>query len=347
MHQFLENPENFLHSLNLKTGRFEFIEADRKTLSSLPFLDYRFIGEGSEKGSVPVQRAFQILKNANLKAPAKPVNFIFHSAFCCSTMIAKTLDIEGKNLSLKEPFALLGLAQYKKNRRNFSSDDPNWRVLLDMTLNLLSRPHLENEKTLIKPSNAANNLANEVLNSRLTGNVLFLYSPLERFLISVLNGGVARTGTINQLFSDIVRDQQAHLPIELHEIGFLSPLKKASLMWGLQVTHFQRIAEGETEGRIKTLDCETFLDSPEKTLGRLADFFDFEISSREIENILEGPTFRTHSKDPDLRFSKKDWEVRKKEILRGSKSRVNAALRFAEDLGFPVEGNLPAKLLKN
>lgn len=344
MHHFLENPENFLHSINLETGSFEFVKADRNTLSSLPFLDYRFIGEGSEKGSVPVQNAFQILKNSKLKAPARPVNFIFHSAFCCSTMIAKTLDIEGKNLSLKEPFALLGLAQYKKDRRDFDSDDPKWRALLDMTLNLLSRPHLENEKTLIKPSNAANNLANEVLNSPATGNVLFLYSPLERFLISVLNGGVARTGTINQLFPDIVRDQQAHLPIELHEIGFLSPLKKASLMWGLQVADFQRIVKSETEGRIKTLDCETFLDSPEKTLGKLADFFDFEISSGEIDEILAGPAFRTHSKDADLRFSKKDWDLRKEEILKGAKISVGEALRFAEDLGFPIEGNLPAGL---
>lgn len=346
MYHFLENPENFLHSINLETGQFEFVEADRNTLSSLPFLDYRFIGQGSEKGSMPVQNAFEILKNTKSKAPERPVNFIFHSAFCCSTMIAKTLDIKGKNLSLKEPFALLGLSQYKKNRRDFNPDDPKWQALLDMTLNLLSRPHLENEKTLIKPSNAANNLANEVLRSRVTGNVLLLYSPLERFLISVLNGGKARTGTINQLFPDILRDQQAHLPLELHEIGILSPLKKAALMWGLQVTHFKRIAEDENQGRIKTLDCETFLASPEKTLAKLANFCGFEVSSGEIDRILEGPAFRTHSKDANLSFSEQDWDLRRQEILRGAKISVNEALRFAEDLGFPIEGNLPADLLK-
>ena len=116
-------------------------------------------------------------------------------------------------------------------------------------------------------------------------------------------------------------------------------------MWGLQVADFQRIAESETEGRIKTLDCETFLDRPKKTLGRLADFFDFEISSEEIDKILESPAFRTHSKDANLRFSKKIWEARKKEILRGAQISLNEALRFAENLGFPVEGNLSAKLL--
>ena len=37
---------------------------------------------------------------------AKAPHFIFHSAFCCSTLLARAFDIEGQSIGLKEPTIL-------------------------------------------------------------------------------------------------------------------------------------------------------------------------------------------------------------------------------------------------
>ncbi|MEE8295164.1 MAG: hypothetical protein V3R64_05590 [Sphingomonadales bacterium] len=243
--------------------------------------------------------------------------------------------------------AFLGLAQYQQTRQKSETFDPNWWAILNLALFLLARPFQENEKILIKPSNVANNLAAEVLESPVTGKLLLLYSPLQRFLVSVLSGGGERMETLNKLFSEIIRDHQDQLPLEFHEIGFLPPLKKMALMWGLQVKQFSELARSKPGGPVKTLDCEVFLEHPKETLGKLFKFFEIEISPSEIKAIVKGQGFKTDSKIKEAGFSRKEWDLRKEEILKAEKTKIKEALRFAEDLGFPIAGNLPAGLLSD
>lgn len=343
MFRFLENPENFLHSSNLETGQFEFIEVDRKTLSELPFLDNRYLGEGRARKPLPILGIFQNLGRSKTLPRKKTLNFIFHSSFCCSTMLASCLDIPGKNLSLKEPLAFLGLAQYQQSREKSGTIDPNWWAILNLSLFLLSRPFAKNDKTLIKPSNAANNLAAEVLESPVTGKMLLLYSPLERFLVSILSGGAERTETVNNLLADVLKDYPLPLPLNFHEISFLSPIKKAALLWGLQINLFSDLVGAEPD-RVKTLDCEVFLENPDKTLVEVFKLFEIEVSKGDIKTILEGQAFKTNSKVKDAGFSKDDWQSRKNEVLKGAKKEIEEGLGFAQDLDFPIEGNLPGKL---
>jgi hypothetical protein len=62
-----------------------------------------------------------------------PLHFVFHTAFCCSTLLARALDVPGSSMGLKEPSVLVDFASVWLQRRQTqatetgdrSSQNPN------------------------------------------------------------------------------------------------------------------------------------------------------------------------------------------------------------------------------
>src|SRR5262249_43911588 len=106
------DPHWFLEDYNVGTRKLRFVCADRNTLASTPFL-----AEGMWDYSALPQREVaenELLGLLPANAPAPRIHFLWHTAFCCSTLIASLLDRGGVNLSLKEPGILLILADAKR-----------------------------------------------------------------------------------------------------------------------------------------------------------------------------------------------------------------------------------------
>lgn len=344
MKNFLENPSKFPHSLDLKRGVLNFVDLDQDRVRNLPFLDYRFIGPSPKLEVIALTQLYEKLW-PQIQNDKKKLNFIFHSSFCCSTLLARCLDIEGKNLSLKEPMVLLGLAQYKQTVNQKIENDTKWEPLQNMILHLLGRSHDENENILVKPSNAANNLVSEILSSPYGGKFLVLYSKLERFLISILKGGQRRQETVSGLLPVFLFDHANDLPLPVQEIPFLNPLKRAALMWALQMKTFHQVFKEFKTPRLKSLESDTFLAQPEKTFYALGDFFGFEISHQEAEKITKSPAFLTHSKEQGRPYSRKVWEQTKTAVLQNSGKEIREATDFVRDFGFPVDKPLANPVL--
>ena len=56
-----------------------------------------------------------------------PSAYIFHTAFCCSTLLARALDVPDRTLSLKEPNILMVLANQMR-MSNLGSFEQTWRI---------------------------------------------------------------------------------------------------------------------------------------------------------------------------------------------------------------------------
>ncbi len=111
--------------------------------------------------------------------------FIFHHAFVCSTLLARCLNGSDAFFSLKEPWILRRMADLKRARAGTVSD-PGWRTTFSRYVSLLCRNFRTGRTPVIKATNVANNLLEDVLELMPAQRVLYLYSDLESFLISTL-----------------------------------------------------------------------------------------------------------------------------------------------------------------
>lgn len=327
---FLENPVNFLYSLDWRQQLCHFVPASREAISSLSFLDHRTLGTSQKQGTVPLDQVIRLTSGL----PGK-CDFIFHSAFCCSTLLARCLDRPGRALSLKEPFSVLNLSGFVRAAQRETAG-VDFKTLSQTTLGLLARPFKAGERTLIKPSNGANNLLPSILSEPGCGKVLLLYGPLEDFLVAVITGGEDRQTFIDGILDLFISDFGNDLAIK--DPDALGPLERAALAWGLQVRLFSEISKAADPSRVMTLNSATFLEDKAKTLSALNDFFDYGFTPSEIKETLAGPLLRTHAKEGQKAFRPDDHAKEKQEVLKNYATPIKEALVWVKNAGLFFEG---------
>lgn len=330
--RFLENPVNFLYSLDWRQQLCHFVPASREAISSLSFLDNRTLGTSQKQGTLPLDQVIRLTSDL----PGK-CDFIFHSGFCCSTLLARCLDRPNRALSLKEPFSVLNLSGFVRAPAAKTAG-ADFKTLCQTTLGLLARPFNAGERTLIKPSNGANNLLPSILSEPGCGKVLLLYGPLEDFLVAVITGGQDRQTFIDGILKLFIKDFGSDLKIK--DPGTLGPLERAALAWGLQVRLFSEISKTADPSRVMTLNSATFLEDKAKTLSALNDFFDYDFTPSEIKETLAGPLLRTHAKESQKAFRPDDHAREKQETLSRYKAEISKTQSFAGALGLVFPGGL-------
>lgn len=340
MDSFFKDPENFLRSLNLGNGTFDFIRTDRQTLSDLPFLDHRFLDKGKGGVEVTSPKAFQFYEDLESAANPGSVNYIFHTAFCGSTFLARLLDIKGKNFSLKEPMAFLSLAQFKVQQGE-NLNEAQWQALFRLTLVLLARPFEEAEKVLIKPSNSANGLLEDIFISRLSNKALLMFASLENFLVSILKDLSSKSRLVEQSFPLIAYLNRARLPLDESRLPILTTLQKAVLVWWLQMDQFKRVLEADENNRLASMDFQTLLQHPEETLRAVLRFFDIPVSPGVVERIVTGKSFSRNAKDDALSFNRNELENERQSVLQTARPKITEAMTFAAELNVDIFGGLP------
>ncbi len=235
-----------------------------------------------------------VIRRADAMAAAPgtaPVHFIFHSAFCCSTMLARAFDIPGKAMGLKEPAILHDLVGWGHR----GGAPQQVAAVLDDTLTLLARPFGAGESVIIKPSNVVNAMAPAMLAMRPGAHALLLYAPLRDYLNSI-----ARKGMVGRLW---VRDLLVkQLQDRLVDFGFggedylrHTDLQAAAIGWLTQHALFARLAERFGD-RVRSLDSVAVTRRSRDVVEKLADHFGAEFDGAAVDAVVAGPAFTRHSK---------------------------------------------------
>lgn len=332
LHDLASQPEYFLNDVNLDAGDCGFLKLDKGAHRRSAFMDRRIQGGSDNTVRAPLALMQEIV--AEVTADTKPtrINYILHTAFCCSTLITRCLDIEGICCALREPAVLMQLANYKRGHGPIRSHSAEWSRLLDTVLFLLAKSKVNAEQALIKPTNAANNLGEDLLRQPRTGGVLLLYSSLEQFLVSILKKGEAGRIFVRRLFNVIRGDSNRAGMLSNAAMMRLTDLQIAAFVWYLQIDMYLHLLEVFPQANIRTLDCETFLATPATTLAKLCGLFSLDVGIDSLQQIVLGPVFRKSAKDNTQDYDSALRQTEYAEIMRLHQADIAGIVSWCEGI---------------
>jgi hypothetical protein len=288
-------PEWLAHRYDEATDQIRFVEYDRATRASVPFLTDQYLPAKPYKAL----RRNEALAMATMDAK---LHCIFHSGFCCSTLLASCFDQPGLATAFSEPMILNDVVGW----RNRGATPAAVGTLLNDALTLLSRPFAGDPVALIKPSTLLNGLAPAMMRLRPQARAILIHAPLRDFLISIAKKGIDGRLWARTLFLSMRREGLTRsLGFDDEAFFGQTDLQIAACAWLGQQAAFAALAEQHAD-RIRTIDSVQFLDQPEATIRKVAELFGLSLADEAVAAALAGPLQR-NSKDRSS-FSREERE---------------------------------------
>lgn len=265
--------------------RIRFLHVPRADHRRMPFLTDEYLGAGRAEQDLAVADCLQ-------GTPPRRMGFLFHSAFCGSTMLLSALDRPGVAMGLSEPVLLNDVVGFRRR----GAPPAAVARLADAATRLLARPFAAGEMVVVKPSNVLNPLAELLLALRADSHAVLLYAPLEMFLISVVRKGLWCRLWVRELLEGLLTDQAVDLGFTLQDHFRQSDLQVAAVGWLAQHALFHKLASKLGPARVRTLDSETLTARPAEVLAAASRFYGLPASDADLADMAASAAFTRHSK---------------------------------------------------
>lgn len=284
--------ENLTDSSNLWPHRYDpiqddihFIKADRNDHRAAVFLTDEYL-KGA-KTPRAIKRALATFPDNNTA-----LNFIFHSGYCCSTLLARAFDIPGDAMGYKEPTILNDIVGWRAR----GAPKEALQTSLKDILTLLARPFEGDENIIVKPSSLVNVIAPQIMQTRQSAKAIVLYAPLKDFLASIARKGMWGRLWVRELMSKQLRDKMINLGFQEPDYIRLTDLQAAAVCWLVQQSLFYSMQLQLGADRILALDSQTLLASPKNIMEKVSKHYGLKLNDETLETIVNGPVFTSHSK---------------------------------------------------
>ena len=257
----LRDPNWYPHRFDAAGDAVQFIHTDRSALAKATFLTDEFLS-GTQNP--------RIIRRSDASAVTAPApHFIFHSAYCCSTLLANAFDMPGVSFGLKEPAMLNDISGWRRR-----GGQPAAVVdALKTAMSLLARPLTQGEQMVIKPSNVINALAPTMLSLSPDSKALLLYTPLENYLASIAKKGMWGRLWVRELFVKLTKDGLTDYGFSPDDILQQTDLQIAAIGWLAQHRLFAVMETRLGRDRVQSLQSETLLADPSKAMKLLCTHF--------------------------------------------------------------------------
>lgn len=282
----LRDAEWLCHRYDPQHDAFHYIQVPREVHRRVTFLTDEYLPKGPPPVVVRREDA-----TAGAGRPA-PLHFIFHSAFCLSTLMARAFDCPGYAMGLKEPVVLNDLVGWRLR----GGEPAAIGKVLNDTLAIMARPFADGEAVIVKPSNLLNGLAGAMMRLRPAAQALFMYAPLDTFLKSVAKKGMWGRVWIRDLYVKQLKEGLIDLGFEQDQYLAMTDLQVAATCWLAQHALFAKLIGAFGQDRIRPIDSEQLLANPHHSLTAIASHFRLPLPVDMIDGIANGPAFTSHSK---------------------------------------------------
>ncbi len=328
LEQLLGDASWFSEKIDFKNDLVQFIKMDRYCYSKSSFLSG---GRALRQNIEPLSTSFSQLNyllnkefpNDTLTQDHSPC-FIFHTAFCGSTLLSRLLDDEDTTLVLREPFCLNQVAMQER----LAIDENSMQELLNTIFILLNRSW-KNQKIIIKADDYCNNLISMLFKRTMANKGLLLHSSVTRFITAVLKND-ARKKWLQTALEVALTDAKKnpdYFPIPIKKkIDSLSEI--AAYVWSIRTLQCIKILE-QNPMHLKSLDFEVFVANSLEAVTACANHFELSLTQTQIQAQLNDETLNKHSKSGKA-FNLQTYRDDKKTIENKLKEEIDTAQEWIE-----------------
>lgn len=291
--RLLQSPEFYPVSIDIRNNALEFLQMSRESYRNSAFLDLRtqHLGDGAHN----VNLDEVLLAGAGISAKRGGAHYILNTAFCCSTLVARYIELFPNCFVLKEPSFLTQLAIVTPESIS------RWEEIFQVCLKLLTRTFLDSERPVIKVHEACNILGNRLLEDpEIT--ITFLSTPVRRFVLSTLKAESRRQWVRNRVNQMSKRHEFAEVFHDV-DVTHLSDAQVACCMWMANQLLCQRLSSGDDCERVFVINGDEVADHPLETLSRIAKAGGFAVTDEELEAVVSHPSVTRYSKDTTIPYN--------------------------------------------
>lgn len=288
--ELFASPEWYPSRMDRTARMMYFVRMTRKN-----YRDPGFIGDPT--GSVLEHGARLddlLLANASIPSSSRCVHYILHTAFCCSTLLARHLELLPLVFVLKEPYLLAQVALQAHTAAR-------WPEVFDLACRLLTRSFEAGELVVIKCSDCCNFLGDRFLAGNPLATVTFVVGPLRSFVLSALKDDWRRGWLRNRLETS-TNDRLTFPALRGVSVTGLDDSEGAAYLWLLNRARCARLSNSAWGSRVLVLDGELVADRPDVALKAVTSRCGVRLEEKQIQEFLESPALRTYSKNTALPY---------------------------------------------
>ena len=319
----------FPHQISLADDRLTFIPTDRTKLRGASFID----GRSDFSTGAASDTCLSTLLASPVQAP-QPDRFIFHIAFCGSTLLSRLLDVPGRALVLREPNCLVDLANQRAALDGEERSDPRFTPALLAIRALLRRRWQAGEAIIVKPSNWINNLAVSLCEDAQALRPLFLTMDRAAFVRAIFRGGSDRLAFAARAAVHLTSEGRenaervaAALARETDQLGKLAGL--AAVAHEVQMRIFREAARKGGWGAAHWLTLDDLVADPRAAARRAATALAIGLPTESLEANCARWLAR-HAKQPERAYSTEQEGDGNRLAMAEHGERITAALDWAD-----------------
>jgi hypothetical protein len=312
------SPEFYPVSIDVHKRSMDFVRMSPETYRNSIFLDARTQHLGKDVYQIRLDDI--LLEAASTSSGPRRVHYIFHPAFCCSTLLARYFELVPACLVLKEPSLLTQMALM----RNEATAD--WEKTLHMSVRLLTRAYASGGLVVIKTHEPCNAIAADLLERDGTATATFLTSPARQFVLAVLKSQFRRKWVRTRVPGAAAAAQCQPL-IHLRQED-LTDAQAAAYLWLVNRYICKQLCAGKHHARVVCLEADHLADFPLPALNAVMLNAGLTVDGQMLKMMVEHPSIQRHSKDMSRPFDANKRHEDMAELERRFGAEADAALEW-------------------
>lgn len=257
--------------MHVPRREYGFLSIAPAVLEHSTFLDTRIEAPLDDAVVVSVDMA------AQTEMPVAKLAWLFHTSFCCSTLLARVLHLPPHQVVLKEPLVLrrLGDARYAR-----------WPIeeLMAPTVRLLARPWDPGGAVVVKPTHAALNVAADLLAATPDSRGVILTSSLDDFLVSNLKKTEETQAKVPGLAERALQAGTLHARLPPGALAPPDLLAAAALQWAAQRELCVDIMAAARPQQLRVVDASALLDDVPAVAWQCAQWLRLPVPREALAN---------------------------------------------------------------